>query len=174
MQNIDKLKAEIKALKDESEKLKKGICEHVKEDVLSGECRLCGLALAEKTAEHWVPKGRRLEAEIKALKEENRELRSVMVEYLETIDKLKARPVILPEKKIPKTSPENPDAQEWTECESHNNAIDEVARLNKNVVSVPTLASFIRDKATEWKIPVLGGIATSLARAIYNLLNGGE
>jgi len=32
---------------------------------------------------------------------------------------------IMPKKKVAITSPENPDAQEWTEIESYNSAIDD-------------------------------------------------
>jgi len=55
---IDELKQELSALRKECERLKKGECEHIAQNVINAGCRLCELAVVEKMNE-----------ELKAIKE---------------------------------------------------------------------------------------------------------
>ena len=58
---------EIAKLKKENEELREGKCEHVAQDVLSSDCKLCELRVAEKGYPMWVKKAKTLQARLSAM-----------------------------------------------------------------------------------------------------------
>ncbi len=68
---IDRLKRYDKVVQ-ENKDLKQGICEHVAQNIIDGDCKLCELAVADKGYPIWVKKAKELEQEnTKLTKERN-------------------------------------------------------------------------------------------------------
>lgn len=64
----DKLQAELTKAQKEVEDLRVGKCEHIKQNTLDANCKLCDLAIAEKGYLLWVKKAKELQAELSRIK----------------------------------------------------------------------------------------------------------
>ena len=78
-----RLVKELRFKNGEIARLKQGICEHVATDEIRDGCKLCELAVAEKTAEVWVKKGKRLTEALEIYGEHNKYCNALADMYAE-------------------------------------------------------------------------------------------